>query len=141
MNKKKVETKQARRQQDANGAAPRTKAEWVSLLISLLLLAGVVGTVIALWLRPTDNPPRFRLERGAVRHDAEHYYLPITLSNDGDATGAQVTIEGTLRGTDTEETATTTFDFVPARSRVEGVLVFTSEPTAATVRVVSYQQP
>lgn len=141
MNKKRDEKKQAWQPEDSTSIAPRTKAEWVSLLISLLLLAGVVGTVIALWLRPADNPPRFRIERGQVRNDAEHYYLPVTVINDGDATGAQVTIAGTLRGINAEETANTTFDFVPARSRVAGVLVFSSEPTVAAVRVVSYQQP
>jgi uncharacterized protein (TIGR02588 family) len=141
MKQNRDEDKRAQQKDESTGVAPRTKAEWVSLLISLLVLAGVVGTVIALWLRPTDNPPRFRIERGAVRSDADHYHLPIKLINDGDATGAQVTVEGTLRGGNAEETATTTFDFVPARSRVEGVLVFSSEPAAATVRVVSYQQP
>lgn len=141
MNKKRDEKKQAGQREDSTGPAPRTKAEWVSLMISLLLLAGVVGTVITLWLRPADNPPHFRIERGQVRNDAEHYHLPVTVINNGDAAGAQVTIEGTLRGTNAAETATTTFDFVPARSRVAGVLVFSSEPTAATVRVVSYQRP
>lgn len=139
MKKKQAAGKQAA--PEATSVAPRTKAEWVSLIISLLLLAGVVGTVIALWLRPVQNPPRFRLERGAVRTEAEHYYLPITVINEGDATGAQVTVEGTLQGATGEETAATTFDFVPARSRVAGVLVFTSDPAAAAVRVVSYQQP
>lgn len=123
------------------GAAPRTPAEWVSLVISLVLLAGVVGAVLALWLEGTDAPARFRVERGAVRYEAGHYHLPITVANEGDATGAQVTVEGKLAAGGREEAPATTFDFIPGRSSAAGVLIFSAEPTAAEVRVVSYQQP
>ncbi|MGH9838486.1 MAG: hypothetical protein ACREEM_06865 [Blastocatellia bacterium] len=125
----------------AGGVAPRTKAEWVSLLISLLLLAGVVGTVVALWLNPSGNPARFRVDCGAIRNEADRYYLPITVANEGDATAAQVTVEGRLRGDGGEEIAATTFDFIPARSRARGVLIFKGDPATAEILVVSYQQP
>jgi uncharacterized protein (TIGR02588 family) len=121
--------------------APRTKAEWVSLIISILLLAGVVGVVIALWLSPSKEPARFRIDRRAIRNEVGHYYLPITVTNEGDATGAQVTVEGRLEGAGNEQTSATTFDFIPAHSSVEGVLIFDTEPTSAELRVVSYQQP
>lgn len=123
------------------GAAPRTRAEWVSLAISLLLVATVVGMVIALWVNSSGQPARFRVERGAVRHEAGFYYLPVIISNEGDMTGAQVTVEGKLKGNSEEETATTTFDFIPARSSAEGSLIFSGDPASADVRVVSYQQP
>lgn len=115
----------------------RSQAEWISLGIALTLLTGVVATVVALWLRPSQ-PAEFTVERGEVRAANNQYYLPITVRNKGDATAAQVTVEGMLG---TEETFTTTFDFVPARSNAEGVLIFSQEPAAATVRVVSYQEP
>ncbi len=119
---------------------PRTNAEWISLIVSICLVAGVVGVVVVMWLSPASNPTRFRIERGAVRIEAGHYYLPVTVTNDGDATGAQVTIEGKVRGS-AEQVSTTTFDFIPAHSSVEGVLVFNTEPGSAELRVVSYQQP
>jgi uncharacterized protein (TIGR02588 family) len=119
----------------------RNRAEWISLGVSLTLLTGVVGTVIALWLNPSLQPARFSVEQGSVRAANEHYYLPVTVKNEGDATAAQVTVEGTLPTASDDEIATTTFDFVPARSDVEGVLIFSQDPTSATVRVVSYQQP
>jgi uncharacterized protein (TIGR02588 family) len=125
----------------AAGVAPRTQAEWVSLIVSLLLLAGVVGLVVALWISPSGRPARFRVERGPARSEAGRYYLPVTVVNDGDATGAQVTVEGRLAVGGGEETATTTFDFIPARSSAEGVLVFTGDPSAAAVSVVSFQKP
>lgn len=121
------------------GFAPRNSAEWVSLIISVLLVTGVISTILALWLKSSDKPASFRVERGAARNEAGHYYLPITVINEGDETGAQVTVEGKLK--DKGETAVTTFDFIPARSSARGVLIFVSDPAAAEVRVISYQQP
>lgn len=120
---------------------PRAGAEWVSLIISILLLAGIVATVLALWLNSSDTQARFRVERGAARNEAGHYYLPIKVTNEGDTTGAQVTVEGKLKVNDKEESASTTFDFIPARSSAEGILIFITDPVSAEVRVVSYQRP
>jgi uncharacterized protein (TIGR02588 family) len=107
---------------------PRTTAEWVSLAISLLLLSAVVA-------------PRFQVERGRARNEAGQFYLDITVTNEGDATGAQVAVEGKLGAGDAEEISMTTFDFIPGRSRVGGVLIFSGDPAEASVRVISYQQP
>jgi len=120
---------------------PRTPAEWVSLIISTLLLAAVVATVVALWFNSSDTPARFRVERGTPRNEGGQFYLPIKVINEGDTTGAQVTVEGKLKVNEGEETASTTFDFIPARSTAEGILIFKAEPGPAEVRVVSHQQP
>jgi uncharacterized protein (TIGR02588 family) len=125
----------------AKGNPPRTRAEWVSLIISILLLAGVVGMVVSLWLSSSNRPARFRVDRGAIRNEAGHYYLPIRITNEGGTTGAQVTVEGKIKGAEGEESASTTFDFIPARSSAEGILIFSGEPGSAEVRVTSYQQP
>lgn len=118
----------------------RNRSEWVSLCISLVLLSAVVATVVSLWLHPSLNPAEFTVELGQVRTAKDHYYLPVTIKNEGDATAAQVTIEGSL-DTVSDELATTTFDFVPAHSDAEGVLIFSQDPSGATVRVSSYQEP
>ncbi|MBD2232830.1 hypothetical protein [Phormidium tenue] len=119
----------------------RNRAEWFSLGISLTLLSAVVATVASLWLKPSLKPAEFTVEPGEVRPAQDHYYLPITITNEGDATAAEVTVEGTLETTDPEEVAATTFDFIPARSQAEGFLIFTAEPSTASVRVISYQKP
>jgi uncharacterized protein (TIGR02588 family) len=67
--------------------------------------------------------------------------LPGHFCNEGEATAAQVTVAGSLDAAPDGEIATTTFDFVPARSDAEGVLIFSQEPSGATVRVISYQEP
>lgn len=119
----------------------RNPAEWFSLGISLTLLSAVIATVASLWLNPSLKPAEFTIKPGQVRAANGNYYLPVTISNEGDATAAEVTVEGTLETSSPDEVATTTFAFVPARSDVEGVLIFSQEPSAATVRVVSYQEP
>lgn len=119
----------------------RNRAEWFSLGISLTLLAAVVATVASLWLKPSLKPAEFTVEPGEVRMANDHYYLPITILNEGDATAAEVTVEGTLDTTSPAEVASTTFDFIPARSQAEGFLIFSEEPSPASVRVVSYQKP
>ncbi|GAB4465832.1 MAG: hypothetical protein OHK0037_21010 [Elainellaceae cyanobacterium] len=122
-------------------SSSRNYAEWVSLGISLVLLSGVISTIISLWLNPSLKPAQFAIESGKTRSADNHYYLPVTIKNEGDAAAAQVTVEGVLNTAGQAETSTTTFDFVPARSDVEGVLIFSREPSAAKVRVVSYQEP
>ncbi|PZU96263.1 MAG: hypothetical protein DCF32_21840 [Leptolyngbya sp.] len=119
----------------------RNRAEWFSLGISLTLLSAVVATVASLWLKPSLKPAEFTVKPGEVRPANDHYYLPITITNEGDATAAEVTVEGTLETTSPEEVAATTFDFIPARSQAEGVLIFSEEPSTASVRVISYQKP
>jgi uncharacterized protein (TIGR02588 family) len=120
---------------------PRTTAEWASLGISLFLLAVVVAIVVKLWASETDEPPIFRVETGAARNEAGLVYLPFILTNDGDRTAAEVTVEGKIVAGGKEEISSTTFDFIPGHARQEGVLVFSADPASAEVRVTSYQQP
>jgi len=129
----------AKQQQDEQ--SPRTAAEWLSLGVALLVLAGVIGTVVVLWLSPQQAPPRFTIERGEVRRDGEAFHLPVTVRNTGNLTASEVTIEGTLSHEGREETASTTFDFIPGRSSVAGVLVFSTDPAAVNILVRSFQKP
>jgi uncharacterized protein (TIGR02588 family) len=129
------------RNNDSRRNLPRSTAEWVSLWVALLILSLVVGTVIYLWLQPGERPARFRVETGGVRIEHGQFYLPFKVTNEGDETAAQVTVVGTLMVEGREETAETTFDYVPAHSSESGVLIFSKDPTRATVKVASYQVP
>ncbi|MES2459164.1 MAG: hypothetical protein V4671_01175 [Armatimonadota bacterium] len=125
---------------------PRSGAEWTSLIVALLLVLGVIGVIVALWIQDKGAPATFRVEKGAVRKAGNQYYLPVTVTNEGDATAAQVTVQGTLTGRNPnssvdDEEATTTFDFVPAHAAADGVLIFRADPTEAEVQVTSYQLP
>lgn len=54
----------------------------------------MIATVASLWLNPSLKPAEFKVEPDKVRAVNDHYYLPITIKNEGDATTAQVTVEG-----------------------------------------------
>jgi uncharacterized protein (TIGR02588 family) len=125
------------------GAAskPRTLAEWVSLGVSLLLLAGVAGVILWLWAAEPQGPPRFAVERGAARQEAGLFHLTLAVTNVGGAAASRVRVEGRLGGAGQEERPATTIDFLPVRAREEVVLVFRGDPSGAAVEVVSYRLP
>jgi uncharacterized protein (TIGR02588 family) len=121
---------------------PRTAAEWVSLVVSLVLLAGVLGAVVMLWLQSGAVAPRLTVEQGQIRRVDNQFYLPIrVVRNDGDTTAAEVVVDGVVTAEGAQETSSTTFAFIPGHATVEGTLIFRSDPSHASLRVVSYQQP
>lgn len=65
-------------------------------------------------VKEPTGPLRFKLERGMVPSEAGRCHLPV---------------------------AVTTIEFLPVQAREEIVLIFRSEPSGASVDVVSYQQP
>ena len=121
--------------------AKRSSAEWISLVISLALLAGVVGLVVWVWVREAGSPAQFTVERGETRQANAQFYLFVTIHNDGDLTASEVLLEGTLEVDGQEETASTTFDFVPGHSEREATLMFSADPAEAELQVMSYQKP
>ena len=127
--------------QTSGDGVPRSAAERLSLGVALLVLGAVVAAVVAVWLAPRAAPPRFVVELGEVRRAGEHYYLAVTVRNDGDRTASEVQVVGVLAEGEGDETADTTFDFIPGRSAAEAVLVFTRDPATARVEVRSFQKP
>ncbi len=114
--------------------------EKVSFVLSLIILAALVGAVLYIWISPTQKPARFSLERGAVRLEGDKYYLDITVKNTGDETAKEVWVDGRLSVGGKEEKASTIFGFIPGRSEEKGVLIFSADPTDAVIRVESYQK-
>ena len=131
----------SRKKRGESASSPRTPAEWVSLAVSLLLLACVVGAIIWLWVKEPAGPPRFEVERAAVRVEAGLYHLPVAVTNVGGEAAGQVRVEGRLSTGGQEERPATTIEFLPVRAREEAVLIFRGDPSGASVEVVSYQRP
>ena len=129
------------RKKSAGASLPRTVAEWVSLSVSLLLVASIVGVIVWLWATEPQGPARFTVERGAVRREAGRFYLPVAVTNAGGEAVEQVRVEGRPANGLQYERPSTTIDFLPVRAREEVVLVFRSDPAGASVEVVSYQRP
>lgn len=120
---------------------PRTGAEWVSLSVSLILLATVVGMIVSLWVSEPTGPARFKIERGEMRSEEGLSHLPMTVTNVGGTAAREIRVEGKLSANGQEERPTTTIDFLPVQAREEIVLIFRGDASGASVEVVSYQQP
>lgn len=116
-------------------------AEWVSLGISLFILAVITGLVIWFWLNPTDRPAHFLVTEGRMRIEDNLFYVDFSIENIGDETGEKVEVEGSITIGNLEEKASTIFDFVPGRSKEQGVLIFTHKPKNLAITVKSYQKP
>ncbi len=124
-----------------SGTLPRGGAEWVSLSVSLIILATVVGMIIWLWVREPGGPARFKIERGEIHSEAGLSHLRVTVTNVGGTAAREIRVEGKLSANGQDERPTTTIDFLPVQAREEIVLIFRGEPSGASLEVVSYQQP
>lgn len=124
----------------------RTGAEWTTLAISTGILIGVVGLIIWLAIRGTDQPPAIIVEPNFqdVRAEESGYYLPITIRNDGDATVQDAIVRGELdTGSGQPEDAEVTVDFLASGEEVYATFVFRSDPSSGelTAGVTSYKVP
>lgn len=128
----------------ARKPAPKRKngTPWLEYAASALGGAFAIGILaIILWHGVTvaETPPDIRLETVAVNRASGGYAVKIRARNGGGSTASEVEIEGRAG----EETATTTFDFVPADGEREGTLVFRTDPGAGgpELRVLGYREP
>jgi uncharacterized protein (TIGR02588 family) len=137
-----VAAKTSRRNKDA----PRTGAELVTLGISVVLLALLLGGLLWLDLRRGDEPARVKVTphfSQAEQHDGD-WYLPVTIENVGDeATDAlRVDLVRPIEG-EQPEVADLEYTFVAGGEQVEGIAVFDEEPTKDSIEVdvVSVTEP
>jgi uncharacterized protein (TIGR02588 family) len=120
---------------------PQSAAEWISLSIALIILSGFVAAILWLWINQPTGPPQFKVERGLIHNEAGLFHLPVTITNTGGLAVGQVRVQGKLNNEGREEITVTTIDFLPVRAQEEVVMIFSSEPSAAVVQVVSYRLP
>ena len=124
----------------------RSVAEWTSLGISLAILLGVAGMVIYLYVTDDNRQPIIEIVPlyAEVRHDGEVYYLPVTVTNTGDETAANVQVRGELQSqSGPPETAEFEIEYLAGEATASGTMVFGEEPTTDTLKVlpVSFQEP
>ncbi|UEM01840.1 hypothetical protein JL101_017745 [Skermanella rosea] len=117
--------------------------EWATALLGLAMMVGSIGLILYDAF-DQDTPPK--LQAHAERHstiDGRHL-VEFVVTNDGGATAARVTVEGTLGKAGTAvETASVTFDYVPAHSRTRGGMLFDHDPGThdVTFEAKSYTEP
>ncbi len=123
----------------------RSPAEWITLALSSLVLAILVGLVIYDWQLTKNLPPAFRIEVNEPARFAEgHYYVPFYLRNTGGRIARTVQVLADLRLADgTNETGEQQFDFLSGNERKSGGFVFEHNPTEGdlVIRVASFGLP
>jgi uncharacterized protein (TIGR02588 family) len=120
----------------------RSAAEWVTFAISTLVVAAVVG-LVAWQAVGADAPPQLEATSGATRQSGSRFHLPVTVTNRGDQTAADVQVTASF--TDGGETVEgqQEIDFLSGGESHELVFVFDSDPRRGEVevRITGYSVP
>jgi uncharacterized protein (TIGR02588 family) len=135
---------------DERGTQPardrdRSTAEWVTLGVSIVILAAIVGLVVYVYLSGGDEPATIAVRPllEEVRHDGDTYYLPVEVANNGDRTAEDVQVQVTLTAGEGEPaSATFTLRFLAGGEQQRGVVAFRRDPAAGELRLsVSFIEP
>lgn len=117
--------------------------EWIIFGLSCLLVAAAVGILLLDAIRQNDEPASLRAKIGEVIKKEGLLVIPVTLTNDGARTAAEVRIEVEADFPSGRKTTELAFDFVPRGGSREGFAAFAGEetPSAITPRVTGYVEP
>lgn len=108
---------------------PAPWLEWTIAGLGLLLVAGSVAVLLGEALLGGDRPAAIQVRALGAERTASGWRLQVEAHNTGDATAADVQIEGLLSPPGgPHETSTLTFAYVPDGGREEGALHFKSDP-------------
>lgn len=127
---------EAKRKSRRRGNEERTTAEFVTLGISLALLAVVVGGLIWLDVSTGDAPPQFDIDLAYddAYQSSGQWYLPVTITNVGDR-ATDILVVDVTRPVEGEEPEVSTLEyaFVAGGEEVSGYAVFDEEPTEDSI--------
>ncbi|HEY5876969.1 MAG TPA: TIGR02588 family protein [Ilumatobacteraceae bacterium] len=123
--------------------AQRTTAEWVTFAISCAVLLVVVGLVVLEMAASNDPPAPTATQAGPVRASDNHFFVPVEVVNDGDATAANVQVTAELVIGTQSYSGDQTIDFLGGGERAELAFSFDQDPAQGEldIRVSSYAVP
>ena len=123
---------------------PPSLLEWIFAALGLVVVLSAVGFLIYRGATKGDAPPVLKIEVESIAQKGDNYLVNFRVSNTGETTAADLTIEGVLKnGEKTEETSDLTMTYVPAQSMRRGGLFFTKNPHEFELRIRAkgYEQP
>ncbi len=124
--------------------APKKNAlEWAVFGISAALVAAVVGYLAYGAVTLGDAPADLHVSLGDTVVQGGRYLVPVTVRNDGNAIAEAVQVEVVLTQPDGEERSQFQIAYVPRRTTREGMVAFTSDPSAGRLaaRISGYETP
>lgn len=120
--------------------------ERVTLAVSILIVAAIMGALVTLTLRAGSAPASLHVQpdfHGAFQKHGS-WYLPVEVTNTGDEPTDMVTVAlDRATGDGDPEVAELQFSFVAGGETVSGWAAFDERPTPETIHVdpVSYTDP
>ena len=113
---------------------PRSPAEWVTLLVSLLVLAVLVGLIVVRLVDERDPAAPVATIDG-VEEIGDVHHVEVTVRNDGDDTAADVQIVAELVIGDETTEADQVLDFLAGDEEEQVVFVFEDDPADGELSV------
>ncbi|OLP58080.1 TIGR02588 family protein [Xaviernesmea oryzae] len=121
----------------SKGPTTETRAhwiEWATGLTATILVVAMIGWVAYDAATGTHAEPELVVTITAQRPAAGGTQVSFTISNTGKRSAAGVPVTGLLvRDGIVKERREVTFDYVPAQSHEDGVLIFTEDPSGAQI--------
>jgi uncharacterized protein (TIGR02588 family) len=144
MSAKKASSKADNSQQGNSKQDDTSPWEWVAALIGGALVVSIVCFLVVEAVREGSTPPRIQIEVVDVSSRGAGYLVEILVVNRGEATAAQLVVEGELqRDGKAVETSTITLTFAPAGSSRKAGLIFERDPSEhdLQIRARGYEAP
>ncbi len=119
--------------------------EWLVFALSLVLVLCTLGYLVYDGATSAKTPANIQLELGKPQPQANHFMIPVSVTNSGDTTAETVQIEVTLENSGQEqENAQLEIALLPRHSKREGWVTFQTDPRTVeemTARVLGFEQP
>ena len=114
-------------QRNAAGEIP--PLEWIAAGVGFALICATLAFLVYRGWSAHTAPPDIIIKAEKVVPVSRGYVVEISATNRGPRTAADVKIEGELKSGDSvEETAETTFTYLPSNSHRRGGLFFSKDP-------------
>jgi uncharacterized protein (TIGR02588 family) len=127
-------------QQDADQRQQRSLAEWITLSLSIAILLALAGLVTYEQVTSGEEPALIEVQPRLddMRREQEAYYLPVTVTNQGDDTAEAVQVRLALILPDGQRSiGQFQVDFLAGGASEEATVVFPVDPAGGTLAVES----
>lgn len=118
--------------------------EWLTGAVSAILILGMIGWVAGEAILQEETPPSFRSRVLTTTAVEGGHRVKFEILNQGTSTAAAVVVRAELMEAGRPvETAEVTFDYVPAKSRAMGGVMFSQDMGGRDIRLlaVGYTDP
>ena len=124
---------------------PRAPAEWTTLGVACVILAGLIGLVIYAWQTTPAGAAQLQVRQTeAAIQEGSAWRVPFEATNSGGKAATQIQLVAALQVGDEPPVETTqTLDVLAPGQREAGAFFFPVDPATGelTLRVAAYLEP